>query len=58
MLEAGAHLKTRVRFGEGSEELRDAFPVAPQHAVLNVLQRENLSANQVAHVVEELDHDK
>lgn len=53
-LEAGAHLQTGVGFGEGSEELGDALPVAPQHAVLDVLQREDLSTNQVAHVVEEL----
>lgn len=48
-----SHLKPRVGFGEGSEKLRDAFPVPPQHAVLNVLQSKNLSSNQVAHVVEE-----
>lgn len=57
-LVAAAHLEPRVSFGEGSEELRDAFAVPPQHAVLNILQRENLSANQVAHVVKELDHRK
>lgn len=51
-----AHLKPRVGFREGSEQLRDAFPVSPQHAVLNVLQCKNLSSNQVAHVVEELEH--
>lgn len=58
VLEDGAHLEPRVCFGEGSEELRNAFPVSPQHAVLNVLQRENLSSNQVAHIVEELEHRK
>lgn len=51
---AAEHLQPRVRFGEGSEKLRDAFSVPPQDAVLNVLQREHFPSDQVAHIVKEL----
>lgn len=48
------YLKSWVGFGEGSSKLCDTFSVPSKNAILNVLQREYLSSNQVAHIIEEL----